>query len=221
MADTKGWGAKAASLYDGAYAARYRSHDDSLVESAAYRAFVVWLQQVCDRWASPFDAPRSWDVAPAATFCALRGIPALSVSTPHRRCSCRRDIRCTRIDHRRRDHAGQGRSWLAQDFGADRVRSRLFHRVLAEHVPLQPALVASVARCSAPADALRFQPCTQVGFGASRVGEASWLFAGPAPAGAVQRGAARTPCWPAASMPMSAVARAARGGFAIESLEGG
>ena len=56
MAGGTRWGAKAASLYDGAYAERYRSHDDRLVNSAAYRAFVAWLQRVCENWSAPFDA---------------------------------------------------------------------------------------------------------------------------------------------------------------------
>ena len=46
---------KAAVLYDGAYAERYRAHDDTVNDSAPYRGFVAWLQRVCDRFQRPID----------------------------------------------------------------------------------------------------------------------------------------------------------------------
>lgn len=46
---------KAATLYDKAYAQRYRAHDDTLGVSAPYQGFVAWLQRVCVRFAQPVD----------------------------------------------------------------------------------------------------------------------------------------------------------------------
>jgi SAM-dependent methyltransferase len=76
MAEITPWGAKAASLYDREYAARYRSHDEGLRESAAYQAFVGWLQRVCETWPSPFDA-LDLGCGTGRYFCALRGARTL------------------------------------------------------------------------------------------------------------------------------------------------
>lgn len=54
-ADASASARKAANLYDGAYAQRYRAHDDTLGDSAPYRGFVAWLQRVCAAFAHPID----------------------------------------------------------------------------------------------------------------------------------------------------------------------
>ena len=47
---------KAAALYDGAYAERYRAHDETVGFSAPYQGFVAWLQRVCAGFPHPIDA---------------------------------------------------------------------------------------------------------------------------------------------------------------------
>jgi SAM-dependent methyltransferase len=154
MAETP-WGAKAASLYDGEYAERYRSHDDGLVESAAYQAFVVWLQRVCGMWPSPFDA-LDLGCGTGRYFCALRGArtlvgfdasPAMLVQARHPLHEDRITVGAITLV--------QG-DLMAQDFGADRFDLVYSIGVLAEHVPLQPALVASVARWLRPGGRFAF-----------------------------------------------------------------
>jgi len=76
MAGDTAWGAKAASLYDRAYAARYRLHDDGLANSAIYHEFVAWLQRVCEKWSAPFDA-LDLGCGTGRYFCALRGVRTL------------------------------------------------------------------------------------------------------------------------------------------------
>ena len=155
MTDTRGWGARAASLYDGAYAARYRSHDDGLVESAAYGAFVAWLQHVCGEWSSPFDA-LDLGCGTGRYFCALRGVRALVGF----------DASSAMLEQARHP-LGEERitagtitlvhgDLMEQDFGAERFDLVYAIGVLAEHVPLQPALVASVARWLRPGGRFAF-----------------------------------------------------------------
>jgi len=149
VADTTRWGAKAASLYDGAYAARYRSHDESLVDSAAYGAFVVWLQQVCGMWSSPFDA-LDLGCGTGRYFCALRGVRTLIGfdASSDMLAQARHPL------HEDRITAGSitlvHGDLMEQDFGAERFDLVYSIGVLAEHVPLRPALVASVARWLRP-----------------------------------------------------------------------
>jgi SAM-dependent methyltransferase len=155
MAGTSRWGDKAASLYDGAYAARYRSHDDSLVESDAYRAFVVWLQHVCGEWSLPFDA-LDLGCGTGRYFCALRGVRTLVGF----------DASSAMLDQARHplheDRITAGTVTLVhgdlmeQDFGPERFDLVYSIGVLAEHVPLQPPLVASVARWLRPGGRFAF-----------------------------------------------------------------
>jgi SAM-dependent methyltransferase len=155
MADITPWGAKAASLYDGEYAARYRSHDDGLVESAAYHAFVTWLQQVCAMWTSPLDA-LDLGCGTGRYFCALRGVRTLVGfdASSAMLAEARHPL------HEDRITAGAialvHGDLMAQDFGAERFDLVYAIGVLAEHVPLQPALVASVARWLRPGGRFAF-----------------------------------------------------------------
>jgi SAM-dependent methyltransferase len=50
------WAAKALSLYDPAYARRYRAHDDEFDQSEPCRRFAEWLRQVCAAFSKPIDA---------------------------------------------------------------------------------------------------------------------------------------------------------------------
>lgn len=155
MADTTRWGAKAASLYDGAYAERYRSHDDDLAESAAYGAFVAWLQKVCQKWSSPFDA-LDLGCGTGRYFCALRGVRALvgfdassAMLEQARQPLHQERITAATITLVHGD-------LMAQDFGAERFDLVYSIGVLAEHVPLQPALIASIARWLRPGGRFAF-----------------------------------------------------------------
>ena len=155
MTETSRWGAKAAALYDGAYAERYRSHDDRLVDSAAYGAFVAWLQQICDKWSSPFDV-LDLGCGTGRYFCALRGVRALVGF----------DASAAMLEQAQHplneDRITAGSVTLvhgdlmAQDFGPERFDLVYSIGVLAEHVPLQPPLVASVARWLRPGGRFAF-----------------------------------------------------------------
>jgi SAM-dependent methyltransferase len=149
MAGSTPWADKAASLYDEAYAARYRSHDEDLADSAAYRMFVSWLGAVCHRFTPPFDA-LDLGCGTGRYFCALHGIRTLvgldasAAMLAHARHPLHEDRVAT---------AGvtlvQG-DLLGYDFGADRFDLVYSIGVLAEHVPLGPALVGRVRRWLRP-----------------------------------------------------------------------
>jgi len=152
MMETAGgtrWGARAASLYDGAYAARYRLHDDGLDNSAIYLEFVTWLQRVCTNWSAPFDA-LDLGCGTGRYFCALRGVRTLVGfdASPAMLEQARHPI------HEDQITAGEitlvHGDLMTQDFGAGRFDLVYSIGVLAEHVPLQPALVASIARWLRP-----------------------------------------------------------------------
>lgn len=49
------WAVKASSLYDEAYARKYRAHDEGLSGTPAYEQFVGWLSDVCRRFDRPID----------------------------------------------------------------------------------------------------------------------------------------------------------------------
>ena len=155
MADSTPWAAKAAALYDEAYAERYRSHDDGLADSAAYQMFVSWLQGVCQRFTHPVDA-LDLGCGTGRYFCALHGVLALVGldASAAMLSQARHPLREDRIT------AGpitlvQG-DLLAQDFGADRFDLVYSIGVLAEHVPLQPALVSQVRRWLRPGGRFAF-----------------------------------------------------------------
>ena len=157
MADTP-WAAKAASLYDDAYAERYRSHDEGLIESAAYQMFVSWLQGVCQRFTHPFDA-LDLGCGTGRYFCALHGVRALvgfDVSAPML-------ARALHPLHEDRITAAtvtlvQG-DLLGQDLGSrfdDHFDLVYSIGVLAEHVPLRPALIPQVRRWLRPGGRFAF-----------------------------------------------------------------
>jgi SAM-dependent methyltransferase len=149
MAGETRWAAKAASLYDGAYAQRYRSHDDGLANSAIYQEFVTWLQRVCDKWSTPFDA-LDLGCGTGRYFCALRGVrtlvgvdasPAMLEQARHPFQADQITVGNITLIHG---------DLMTQDFGENRFDLVYSIGVLAEHAPLQPALVASIARWLRP-----------------------------------------------------------------------
>jgi SAM-dependent methyltransferase len=155
MADSTPWAAKAASLYDEAYAERYRSHDEDLVESAAYQMFVSWLQGTCHRFTHPFDA-LDLGCGTGRYFCALHGVRALVGIDA----SAAMLAQARHPLHEDRITAGhitlvQG-DLLGHDFGVDRFDLVYSIGVLAEHVPLQPAVIARVRRWLRPGGRFAF-----------------------------------------------------------------
>lgn len=155
MADSTPWAAKAASLYDEAYAERYRSHDEGLIESVAYQMFVSWLQGVCQRFTHPFDA-LDLGCGTGRYFCALHGVRALvgldasAAMLAQARHPLHEDrITADSITLVQGDLLGQG-------FGSDRFDLVYSIGVLAEHVPLQPALISQVRRWLRPGGRFAF-----------------------------------------------------------------
>jgi SAM-dependent methyltransferase len=148
-ADGTRWADRAASLYDDAYAQRYRSHDEGLADSAAYRRFATWLADVCDRCTPPFDA-LDLGCGTGRYFCALHGVRALvgidasAAMLAQARHPLHED-RLAALDIR----LVQG-DVLEHDFGAERFGLVYSIGVLAEHVPLRSTLIAAVHRWLRP-----------------------------------------------------------------------
>lgn len=135
---------KAAALYDGAYAQRYRAHDETLADSAPYQGFVAWLHRVCAAFAYPIDAldlgcgtGRYFSALPCAR--SITGIDASAEMLEKARQPIGRDritAQLTLIHGDLSSHPfDAGRFDLAYSVG-----------VLAEHAPLDAALVARVHR---------------------------------------------------------------------------
>ena len=84
MTSTSKWGARAADLYDGSYANRYREHDDRLRGGELVTRFSNWLRDVCERFTPPIDA-LDLGCGTGRYFHALRGVKRLvgiDVSAP-------------------------------------------------------------------------------------------------------------------------------------------
>jgi SAM-dependent methyltransferase len=84
MTSTSKWGARAANLYDGSYANRYREHDDRLRGGELVTTFSNWLRDVCERFVPPIDA-LDLGCGTGRYFHALRGVRRLvgiDVSAP-------------------------------------------------------------------------------------------------------------------------------------------
>ena len=76
MTSTSKWGARAAELYDGSYADRYRDYDDRLRGGELVTRFGNWLRVVCERFAPPIDA-LDLGCGTGRYFHALRGVRRL------------------------------------------------------------------------------------------------------------------------------------------------
>jgi SAM-dependent methyltransferase len=135
---------KAAALYDDAYAQRYRAHDETLAASAPYHGFVAWLQRVCAAFAHPIDAldlgcgtGRYFSAVPCAR--TITGIDASADMLDRARAPIGREritAQVTLVHGDLSSHPFDAGSFdLAYSVG-----------VLAEHAPLDAALVARVHR---------------------------------------------------------------------------
>ena len=149
------WAAKAASLYDDAYAERYRSHDDDLADSVAYRLFVTWLEGICARLTPPFDVldlgcgtgRYFWAVRGAGSLLGLDASDAMLAKARHPLHEDRVTVGALTLV--------QG-DLLAHDFEAGQFDLVYSIGVLAEHVPLQPALIARVRKWLRPGGRFAF-----------------------------------------------------------------
>jgi len=138
------WAARASALYDGAYARRYRVHDDELSGSEPERLFSEWLERVCRAFTAPIDVLDLgcgtgrffWAVSGARTIVGLDASPAMLAEAQH-------PYRQERISARVTLVAGD---LFEHDFGARRFDLVYSIGVLAEHSPLDERIVTSVRR---------------------------------------------------------------------------
>lgn len=149
MADTPSYASKAASLYDEAYAARYRTHDDGLADSVPYLAFVAWLQSAGAKFTKPVDA-LELGCGTGRYFSALTGVRTLVGidASPAMLALARQPFRADRITVERITLV-QG-DLLSHEFDAGAFDFIYSIGVLAEHVPLDAALVTRVTRWLRP-----------------------------------------------------------------------
>jgi SAM-dependent methyltransferase len=137
------WGERASTLYDQAYAKRYRAHDEAFDASAPCRGFAQWLGRVCAKFTAPVDVldlgcgtgRYFWSLTGVRTLVALDASPAM-------------------LDEARRPYNADRISTptvtlvhgdlLTHRFEASRFDLVYSIGVLAEHVPFDAALVARV-----------------------------------------------------------------------------
>lgn len=155
VTDATPWAEKAAALYDDAYAARYRSHDDTLATSGPYLAFVAWLQSVCDRFTPPIDA-LELGCGTGRYFSSVRGVRTLVGidASPAMLELARQPFQANLITAERVSLV-QG-DLLTHDFGEAAFDLVYSIGVLAEHVPLDKALVSRVTRWLRPGGRFAF-----------------------------------------------------------------
>ena len=143
------WARKAEALYDEAYARKYRERDEALLEEATYKNFIAWLQQVCGRFHHRIDVldlgcgtgRYFWGVNNARSLVGFDASAAMLAEAQH-------PIREDRITAReRRLVQGDLATQTFPDGSFDLVYSI---GVLAEHVPLDDAIVERVWRWLKP-----------------------------------------------------------------------
>lgn len=136
------WAGRAASLYDDDYARRYRDRDEQLQAAPSNQALLDWLGGVCDRFARPIDVldlgcgtgRYFWGLRHVATLTGMDASPAMLEQA-------RRPIHAERLAWPITLVPGDLMTHTFADASFDLVYSI---GVLAEHVPLDRALVARV-----------------------------------------------------------------------------
>ena len=143
------------ALYDQQYARRYRDRDDELDAVGSYQELVRWIGDVCDRFAHPIDVldlgcgtgRYFWGLRRVKT---LTGLDASAPMLAEANTPTHADrIRAERIELVNGDLA-------AHQFPSGRFDLVYSIGVLAEHVPLNRALVARVAAWLKPGGRFAF-----------------------------------------------------------------
>ncbi len=149
------WARKAEALYDDGYARKYRDRDEALVQEATYQDFIAWLQQACARFTPPIDVldlgcgtgRYFWGVGNARSLVGLDASAAMLAEARH-------PIRADRISV---TDVTLVQGDLATHSFADHSFDLVYSiGVLAEHVPLDPPLVARVWRWLKPGGRFAF-----------------------------------------------------------------
>ena len=143
------WAVKASTLYDSAYARRYRAHDDEFQNSAPCRRFADWLRQVCLTLPPPIDV-LDLGCGTGRYFWALAGVHELVGidASPAMLAEARHPYNADGIT------AGvvtlvEG-DLFGHEFGPARFDLIYSIGVLAEHVPFDAAVVAHVSKWLKP-----------------------------------------------------------------------
>lgn len=149
------WARKAEALYDDTYARKYKDRDAELLEEATYNNFIAWLQHVCGRFDHPIDVldlgcgtgRYFWGVNNAGSLVGLDASAAMLAEARH-------PIRADRITAGKiRLVQGDLATQAFPDGSFDLVYSV---GVLAEHVPLDAAIVGRVWRWLKPGGRFAF-----------------------------------------------------------------
>lgn len=137
------WADRAESLYDQAYARRYRHRDEELQDAGTNQALIDWLGSVCDRFNQPIDA-LDLGCGTGRYFWGLRNVKTLTGL----------DASAPMLEEARRPIHGERLSALPVSLVRGDVMSHAFPAgsfdlvysigVLAEHVPLTSGLVDRV-----------------------------------------------------------------------------
>lgn len=149
------WARKAAALYDDGYARKYRDRDDALLQEVTYQGFIAWLQDVCGRFTQPIDVldlgcgtgRYFWGVTNARSLVGFDASAAMLAEARH-------PIRAEQI-------AVKDITFVQGDLATHQFPEQAFDLVysigvLAEHVPLDAALVTRVWRALKPGGRFAF-----------------------------------------------------------------
>ena len=136
------WGARAAALYDDAYAERYRAHDDAIREGETVARLDEWLRTICDRFERPIDV-LDLGCGTGRFFHALTNV--------HRLVGI--DVSPAMLARARRPVGGAAAEqttlvegdFLTYEFGASQFDVVYSIGVLAEHSPLDAIVARRVA----------------------------------------------------------------------------
>ena len=149
------WGTRAAALYDDSYAERYRAHDDALRGGRTVARLDQWLRGVCDRFGRPIDV-LDLGCGTGRYFHALanvRRLVGIDVSRPMLE-RARHPIGTLSLPADRVTLV-EG-DFLVHEFDAGEFDLVYSIGVLAEHAPLDEALVSRVARWLGPGGRFAF-----------------------------------------------------------------
>ena len=154
-APTSAWAAKASTLYDPAYARRYRAHDDEFELSEPCRLFAGWLRQVCMQFTPPIDV-LDLGCGTGRYFWALAGVRSLVGidASPAMLAEARQPFHADRITAETVTLV-EG-DLFAYDFRPGQFDLAYSIGVLAEHVPFDGTLIARVAESLKPGGRFAF-----------------------------------------------------------------